>query len=135
MVQSPDRKLLLKYHPDKKVGVTDTKESDAKFLHVQKAFDVLSDSQQRRGWVAVAVSPACTPPHSLLRCWISGLVFFFPDTTLSSTSMIPFQRVMRRLIVTRTSLSCTAQSSVETPVSVRTALYLAWVTCPHPWTP
>lgn len=45
----PDRKLLLKYHPDKKVGVADTKDTDAKFLQVQKAFDVLSDPEQRRG--------------------------------------------------------------------------------------
>ena len=48
-----DRKLLLKYHPDKKVGEEDTAESDAKFLHVQKAFDVLSDPEQRKGCVGL----------------------------------------------------------------------------------
>jgi curved DNA-binding protein CbpA len=46
-----DRKLLLKYHPDKQTGqpvVTDS--TDSLFLSIQKAYDTLSDESKRRSY-------------------------------------------------------------------------------------
>lgn len=51
--RSPDRKLLLKHHPDKKGGgsaAAAAAETDPVFLAIQKAFDVLSDPDKRRGY-------------------------------------------------------------------------------------
>ena len=44
-VLATDRKLLLKYHPDKSAEAADT---DPRFLAIQKAYDVLSDPAKRR---------------------------------------------------------------------------------------
>ncbi len=45
-----DRKLLLKYHPDKKSGTAAVAESDSLFLSIQKAYDTLSDETKRRSY-------------------------------------------------------------------------------------
>lgn len=44
----PDRKLLLKYHPDKMASPV--AESDSLFLSIQKAYDTLSDESRRRAY-------------------------------------------------------------------------------------
>ncbi len=47
---SADRKLLLKYHPDKKATESAVTASNPRFLSIQKAYDTLSDPERKRGY-------------------------------------------------------------------------------------
>lgn len=50
---SPDRKKVLKHHPDKKAGVAGDSNDDAFFKCIQKAMEVLSNPERRRQFDSV----------------------------------------------------------------------------------
>lgn len=50
---SPDRKKVLKHHPDKKAGAAGETNDDAFFKCIQKAMEVLSNPERRRQFDSV----------------------------------------------------------------------------------
>ena len=49
----PDRKKVLKHHPDKKAGLAGDSNDDAFFKCIQKALEVLSNKEKRRQFDSV----------------------------------------------------------------------------------
>ena len=53
VVFMPDRKKVLKHHPDKKAGIAGETNDDAFFKCIQKAMDVLTNAERRRQFDSV----------------------------------------------------------------------------------